>query len=162
MYIYTYNNNINVHMDVYKCLYNLYFTHTFSFFLLRTSIVHPSVRPSIRPSIMTDSSSSWWKFSFMRKPKSQPKVLHEIPAESVSNSTSGQHGSAGGAEVDSQLEARLERIVDKTTGTKGRHVKVSHSGRYKEQKRVRTTLTENQEMFRGENPATDENQRVRK
>uniref|UniRef100_A0A3P8W5V7 Proline rich 15 like a n=1 Tax=Cynoglossus semilaevis TaxID=244447 RepID=A0A3P8W5V7_CYNSE len=104
----------------------------------------------------------WWKFSFMRKPKSQPKVLHEIPAESVSNSTSGQHGSAGGAEVDSQLEARLERIVDKTTGTKGRHVKVSHSGRYKEQKRVRTTLTENQEMFRGENPATDENQRVRK
>ncbi|XP_058509528.1 proline-rich protein 15-like protein A [Solea solea] len=118
---------------------------------------------------MTDSSSSsWWKLTFLRRPKSHPKVLYESPADFVS---SGQHGSeaAGGAaahaEVSvhgSQLDARLERIVDKTASSKGRHVKVSHSGRFKEKKKVRTTLAENPEMFTGAHPATDENQRVNK
>uniref|UniRef100_A0A3B4VRI1 Proline-rich protein 15-like protein A n=1 Tax=Seriola dumerili TaxID=41447 RepID=A0A3B4VRI1_SERDU len=108
---------------------------------------------------MTEPSSGWWKFTFLRRKKSQPKVLYEIPADVVSNATSGQHGSGAAtgavahAEVtmhDSQLDARLERIVDKTTASKGRHVKVSHSGRFKEKKKMRATLSESPEMFPGE------------
>ncbi|XP_069577708.1 proline-rich protein 15-like protein A [Brachyistius frenatus] len=102
---------------------------------------------------MAEPSSGWWKLTFLRKKKSQPKVLYEIPAEFVTNS--GQHGSSAGtggsvhtgdAEQDSQLDARLERIVDKTTASRGRHVKVSHSGRFKEKKKVRATLAENSDM----------------
>ncbi|NXY52156.1 PR15L protein, partial [Ceuthmochares aereus] len=37
--------------------------------------------------------------------------------------------------------ARLEKIVDKSS--KGKHVKVSNSGRFKEKKKVRATLAEN-------------------
>ncbi|XP_009576747.1 PREDICTED: proline-rich protein 15-like protein, partial [Fulmarus glacialis] len=37
--------------------------------------------------------------------------------------------------------ARLEKIVDKNS--KGKHVKVSNSGRFKEKKKVRATLAEN-------------------
>uniref|UniRef100_A0A4W6C1Q6 Proline rich 15 like a n=1 Tax=Lates calcarifer TaxID=8187 RepID=A0A4W6C1Q6_LATCA len=91
---------------------------------------------------MTEPSSGWWKLTFLRRKKSQPKVLYEIPAEIVSNASIGQHGSG--------LDARLEKIVDKTTASKGRHVKVSHSGRFKEKKKVRSTLAENADMFPGE------------
>ncbi|XP_053195123.1 proline-rich protein 15-like protein A [Scomber japonicus] len=113
----------------------------------------------------------WWKLTFLRRKKSQPKVLYEIPADSVSNASTGQNGSSTAAgdaahpedtEHDSQLDARLERIVDKTTASKGRHVKVSHSGRYKEKKKVRATLAENPEMFPGSDDMWDENQRAAK
>ncbi|XP_032394136.1 proline-rich protein 15-like protein A [Etheostoma spectabile] len=118
---------------------------------------------------MSEPSPAWWKLTFLRRKKSQPKVLYEIPAEFVSNASSGQHGSspATGAGAhpedmvqDSQLDARLERIMDKTTGSKGRQVKVSHSGRFKEKKKVRASLAENPEMFPEGDPARDENQRA--
>uniref|UniRef100_A0A8C6TQB1 Proline rich 15 like b n=1 Tax=Neogobius melanostomus TaxID=47308 RepID=A0A8C6TQB1_9GOBI len=82
------------------------------------------------------ADASWWKLTFSRKKKSEPKVLYEIPAE---------HGSNTGNK--DQLNARLEKIVDKSA-TKGRHVKVSHSGRFKEKKKVRATLAENPALFR--------------
>ncbi|KAK2893227.1 proline-rich protein 15-like protein A [Channa argus] len=117
---------------------------------------------------MAESSSVWWKLTFLRRKKSQPKVLYEIPAEVVSNAAaSGHHGSGAsiGAAAhtddtvqDPHLNARLERIVDKTTASKGRHVKVSHSGRFKEKKKVRTTLAENPDMFPESDPGRDENQ----
>ncbi|XP_029294221.1 proline-rich protein 15-like protein A [Cottoperca gobio] len=120
---------------------------------------------------MAEPSPGWWKLTFLRRKKSQPKVLYEIPAEFVSNTTTGQHGpgtetGAAGHPEDtvhnSQLDARLERIMDKTTASKGRHVKVSHSGRFKEKKKVRATLAENPEIFPGGDPTTDENQRAGK
>ncbi|TKS92347.1 Proline-rich protein 15-like protein A [Collichthys lucidus] len=126
-----------------------------------------ALHPPHHSSIMAEPG--WWKLTFLRRKKSQPKVLYEIPAECVSNSTTGQHGSATvtGAAAhpedtarDSQLDARLERIVDKTTASKGRHVKVSHSGRFKEKKKVRATLAENPEMFPGGDQTRDENQRA--
>lgn len=80
----------------------------------------------------------------MRKKKSEPKVLYEIPAEHASNS--GETPGTPDATADSQFNARLERIVDKNA-TKGRHVKVSHSGRFKEKKRIRATLAENPDLF---------------
>ncbi|NXP15752.1 PR15L protein, partial [Thinocorus orbignyianus] len=39
------------------------------------------------------------------------------------------------------FSARLEKMVDKST--KGKHVKVSNSGRFKEKKKVRATLADN-------------------
>lgn len=116
---------------------------------------------------MAGSSSVWWKLTFLRR----KKVLYEIPAEVVANTATGQHGSgsangataqAGDTVHDSQLDARLERIVDKTTVNKGRHVKVSHSGRFKEKKKVRATLAENPDIFPGSDPSRDENQRAGK
>lgn len=91
---------------------------------------------------------SWWKLSFSRKKKSDPKVLYEIPAEYGSNMGNKEHSSSNPPpeHLDSQYNVRLEKIVDKTT-TKGRHVKVSHSGRYKEKKKVRATLGENPNLF---------------
>ncbi|XP_066497611.1 proline-rich protein 15-like protein A [Hoplias malabaricus] len=90
-----------------------------------------------------EPAPAWWKLTFLRKKKSEPKVLYEIPAEySNAEATPG----AAGPSDDSQFNARLERIVDKTA-TKGRHVKVSHSGRFKEKKRIRATLAENPELF---------------
>ena len=120
---------------------------------------------------MADPSPGWWKLTFLRRKKSQPRDPYELPAEFVSNSGTGQHGSgtatgaAGHSEDtvhDSQLDARLERIMDKTTASKGRHVKVSHSGRFKEKKKVRATLAENTEMFPGGDPTREENQRAGK
>ncbi|GAA6232362.1 proline-rich protein 15-like protein A [Lates japonicus] len=120
---------------------------------------------------MTEPSSGWWKLTFLRRKKSQPKVLYEIPAEIVSNASIGQYGSGAATRATvhtevsvhgSQLDARLEKIVDKTTASKGRHVKVSHSGRFKEKKKVRATLAENTEMFPGGDPAMDENQTATK
>lgn len=128
--------------------------------------------PSARhPSVMAESTQGWWKLTFLRRKKSQPKVLYEIPAEFASNSTAGQHGSTAANAAtacsedtaqDPQLDARLERIVDKTTASKGRHVKVSHSGRFKEKKRVRATLAENPDIFPGDDRMRDENQRAGK
>lgn len=91
---------------------------------------------------------SWWKLSFSRKKKSDPKVLYEIPAEHGSNTGNKEHSSSNPPpeHLDSQFNVRLEKIVDKTA-TKGRHVKVSHSGRYKEKKKVRATLGENPNLF---------------
>ncbi|XP_010872930.1 proline-rich protein 15-like protein A [Esox lucius] len=111
---------------------------------------------------MADPSPGWWKLTFLRKKKSEPKVLYEIPAEHGSNTPghSGAPGPGGGATDDSQFNARLERIVDKTA-TKGRHVKVSHSGRFKEKKKVRATLAENPDLFPGHEPS-DENVRAGK
>ncbi|KAJ3607444.1 hypothetical protein NHX12_024495 [Muraenolepis orangiensis] len=99
---------------------------------------------------------SWWKLTFTRKKKSEPKVLYEIPADHDSNITGKkgeQHPAGGGTAagppiepMDTQLSARLEKIVDKSA-TRGRHVKVSHSGRFKEKKKVRSTLAENPNLF---------------
>ncbi|XP_010020787.1 PREDICTED: proline-rich protein 15-like protein, partial [Nestor notabilis] len=43
--------------------------------------------------------------------------------------------------------ARLEKLVDKST--KGKHVKVSNSGRFKEKKKVRATLAEHPNLCAG-------------
>ncbi|KAL2100596.1 hypothetical protein ACEWY4_002357 [Coilia grayii] len=104
---------------------------------------------------MTEPAPSWWKLTFLRKKKSEPKVLYEIPAEYGSNTGPGP-GPEDATADDSQFNARLEKIVDKTA-TKGRHVKVSHSGRFKEKKRIRSTLAENPELFPSTQPS-DENQ----
>ncbi|XP_029946300.1 proline-rich protein 15-like protein A [Salarias fasciatus] len=112
---------------------------------------------------MVDPSESWRKLPFLNRMKSHPKVLYEIPVEFVSNSAapgSGVVPHTEGGPQDSGLDARLERIVDKTA-TKGRHVKVSPSGRFKEKKRVRATLADNPEIFTGES-SRDQNQRARK
>lgn len=110
--------------------------------LFLRSILHPPVPAGA----MADQS--WWKLSFSRKKKSEPKVLYEIPAEYGSNTGNKEHGGSSPApeHLDSQFSARLEKIVDKSA-TKGRHVKVSHSGRYKEKKKVRASLGENPALF---------------
>ncbi|CAL8282293.1 unnamed protein product [Boreogadus saida] len=84
---------------------------------------------------MADPAAGWWKLTFLRKRRSQPK-----PATSA----------ADGAQ-DTELSGRLERIVDKTTtATRGRHVKVSHSGRFKEKRRPRASLGRDTEGSGGE------------
>ncbi|XP_041671024.1 proline-rich protein 15-like protein B [Cheilinus undulatus] len=101
---------------------------------------------------------SWWKLTFSRKKKSEPKVLYEIPAEYGSNTGNKDHLGTNNPPtdvMDSQFNARLEKIVDKSA-TKGRHVKVSHSGRFKEKKKVRATLSENPNLF-SEHNLSDEN-----
>ncbi|XP_055745641.1 proline-rich protein 15-like protein A isoform X1 [Salvelinus fontinalis] len=117
---------------------------------------HPALPPLSVFVVMADPSPGWWKLTFLRKKKSEPKVLYEIPAEYGSNTTphGGAPGPVEGATEDSQLNARLERIVDKTT-TKGRHVKVSHSGRFKEKKKVRATLAETPDLFPGHEPSNE-------
>uniref|UniRef100_A0A3P8S5F0 Proline rich 15 like b n=1 Tax=Amphiprion percula TaxID=161767 RepID=A0A3P8S5F0_AMPPE len=91
---------------------------------------------------------SWWKLTFSRKKKSESKVLYEIPAEYGSNTGNKEHQSSNPSaeHMDSQFNVRLEKIVDKSA-TKGRHVKVSNSGRFKEKKKVRATLAENPNLF---------------
>ncbi|XP_058650506.1 proline-rich protein 15-like protein B [Onychostoma macrolepis] len=86
---------------------------------------------------------AWWKLTFLRKKKSEPKVLYEIPPDL---STNNANKDLGNDDADSNLDARLEKIVDKSA-TKGRHVKVSHSGRFKEKKKIRSTLAENPSLF---------------
>ncbi|XP_050790826.1 proline-rich protein 15-like protein [Gopherus flavomarginatus] len=92
-------------------------------------------------------TNSWWKLTFLRKKKSTPKVLYESPDiyanENHQEATWTEAGSNGGTE--SEFNTRLEKIVDKNT--KGKHVKVSHSGRFKEKKKVRATLAENPNLF---------------
>ncbi|XP_069490738.1 proline-rich protein 15-like protein [Ambystoma mexicanum] len=98
---------------------------------------------------MADNSYSWWKLTFLRKKKSTPKVLYEIPADYSSTEKQEAAQTAGAAlpdgASDSEFNARLEKIVDKST--KGKHVKVSNSGRFKEKKKVRATLAENPALF---------------
>ncbi|XP_034073442.1 proline-rich protein 15-like protein B [Gymnodraco acuticeps] len=103
------------------------------------------------------ADQSWWKLTFSRKKKSESKVLYEIPAEYGSNTGNKEHpsGTPPTDHMDSQFNARLEKIVDKSA-TKGRHVKVSHSGRFKEKKKVRATLAENPSLF-SEHSLSDEN-----
>lgn len=105
---------------------------------------------------------SWWKLTFSRKKKSEAKVLYEIPAEYGSNTGNKEHSSNNPSpdHMDSQFNARLEKIVDKSA-TKGRHVKVSHSGRFKEKKKVRATLAENPNLF-AEHNLSDENHKKNK
>ncbi|KAL6476859.1 hypothetical protein MHYP_G00153580 [Metynnis hypsauchen] len=108
-----------------------------------------SHRPNLSfPMATAEPAPAWWKLTFLRKKKSEPKVLYEIPAEYIN--AEATPGTAGPPD-DSQFNARLERIVDKTA-TKGRHVKVSHSGRFKEKKRIRATLSENPELFPNPDP----------
>ncbi|KAL2078130.1 hypothetical protein ACEWY4_025815 [Coilia grayii] len=98
---------------------------------------------------------AWWKLTFLRKKKSEAKVLYEIPAEFASNTDNKDTGCCDPTNDDNQFSARLEKIVDKSA-TKGRHVKVSHSGRFKEKKKIRATLAENPNLF-PENGMADEN-----
>ncbi|KAG5855106.1 hypothetical protein ANANG_G00045430 [Anguilla anguilla] len=114
---------------------------------------------------MADPSPGWWKLTFLRKKKSESKVLYEIPPElgsNTGNNTGNKDSSAppNGNPEDSQFNARLEKIVDKTA-TKGRHVKVSHSGRFKEKKKIRATLAENPNLF-PEHTLSNENHRAEK
>ncbi|XP_056306848.1 proline-rich protein 15-like protein A [Danio aesculapii] len=101
-----------------------------------------------------EPAPAWWKLTFLRKKKSEPKVLYEIAGDHSSNG--GEAPGTTDVATDSQFNARLERIVDKTA-TKGRHVKVSHSGRFKEKKRIRSTLAENPELFPEAETTTNEN-----
>lgn len=108
------------------------------------------------------ADSAWWKLSFLRKKSSESKVLYEIPAEYGSN-TGNKELSSPPQSTDnagSQLDAKLEKIVDRSA-TKSRHVKVSHSGRFKEKKKVRSSLVENSDIF-SEHNRTDENLAVEK
>ncbi|KAI5623269.1 proline-rich protein 15-like protein B isoform X1 [Silurus asotus] len=100
---------------------------------------------------------AWWKLSFLRKKPSEAKVLYEIPAEYGSNTGNKELPSHPQItdNAGSQLNTKLEKIVDRSA-TKSRHVKVSHSGRFKEKKRVRSTLAENSNIF-SEHSRTDEN-----
>lgn len=110
--------------------------------------------------VMADSA--WWKLSFMRKKSSESKVLYEIPAEYGSN-TGNKELSIPPRSTDnagSQLEAKLEKIVDRSS-SRSCHLKVSHSGRYKEKKKVRPNLVENSNIFNEDN-RTDENSAVEK
>ncbi|XP_062298523.1 proline-rich protein 15-like protein B isoform X1 [Scomber scombrus] len=105
---------------------------------------------SLPVSVGAMADPSWWKLTFSRKKKSESKVLYEIPAEYGSNTGNKEHSSNNNPppdhNMDSQFNARLEKIVDKSA-TKGRHVKVSNSGRFKEKKKVRATLAENPNLF---------------
>lgn len=112
---------------------------------------------------MAEPSPSWWKLTFLRRKKSQARVLYELPSEFLNNGSSAVPPTATAAHSeaeahDPQLEARLERIVDKTTAREGRHVKVSHSGRFKEKKKARAMLADKPEMFEGD-PRRAENQK---
>lgn len=99
---------------------------------------------------------AWWNLTFLRKKSSESKVLYEIPAE-YGNTTGNKELSSPPQSTNnagSQLEAKLEKIVDQSA-TKSCHFKVSHSGRFKEKKKVRSSLTENSNIF-NEHNRTDE------
>ncbi|XP_032858959.1 proline-rich protein 15-like protein [Tyto alba] len=84
-------------------------------------------------------SHGWWKLTFLRKRRSVPTVLYESPDSHAA--TAGESPEGPGEEGPPGFTARLEKIVDKSS--KGKHVKVSNSGRFKEKKKVRATLAEN-------------------
>ncbi|KAL8176072.1 UNVERIFIED_CONTAM: Proline-rich protein 15-like protein [Gekko kuhli] len=99
---------------------------------------------------MAENNYSWWKLTFLRKKKSTPKVLYESPdIYAVSGNENQQEvtlaDSGGDGTGEQKFNARLEKIVDKST--KGKHVKVSNSGRFKEKKKVRSMLSENPNLF---------------
>ncbi|NWW09678.1 PR15L protein, partial [Oreocharis arfaki] len=81
----------------------------------------------------------WWKLTFLRKRQAAPAVLYESP-DGLAAAGGGDSADGTGPEGPPGFTARLEKIVDKST--KGKHVKVSHSGRFKEKKKVRATLAE--------------------
>ncbi|XP_030821927.1 proline-rich protein 15-like protein [Camarhynchus parvulus] len=80
----------------------------------------------------------WWKLTFLRKRPAAAPVLYESPEGPAA--PGGDSADGPGPEGTPALAARLEKIVDKSA--KGKHVKVSHSGRFKEKKKVRATLAE--------------------
>lgn len=108
------------------------------------------------------ADSAWWKLTFLRKKSPESKVLYEIPAEYGRNTGNKELSSSPHCTDDtgSQLDAKLEKIVDRSAG-KSRHVKVSHSGRFKEKKKVRSSLVENSNIF-NEHNRTDENFAIEK
>lgn len=113
---------------------------------LTPSLSHPAPTesPSLGPgSIMTEVG--WWKLTFLRKKKSTPKVLYEIPDTYAQTEDDAEPPTPEGGSPNNDFNARLEKIVDKST--KGKHVKVSNSGRFKEKKKVRATLAENPKLF---------------
>ncbi|XP_030630219.1 proline-rich protein 15-like protein B [Chanos chanos] len=102
---------------------------------------------------MTDPG--WWKATFNRKKNLNAKVLYEIPAQFCSNTDKKEAPGSQTNPTDSRRGVKLEKTGDKTT-TKGRQVKVSHSGRFKEKKRIRASLSENSTLFPDQGVA-DEN-----
>ncbi|XP_072343672.1 proline-rich protein 15-like protein B [Scyliorhinus torazame] len=90
------------------------------------------------------ATSSWWKFTFLRK-RSSAKVVYEVPVERSHSDSGDSAERESPGRADSELEARLEKIVDKST--KGRHVRVSNSGRFKEKKKIRSSLVENPSLY---------------
>ncbi|XP_064329166.1 proline-rich protein 15-like protein [Phalacrocorax carbo] len=88
-------------------------------------------------------SHGWWKLTFLRKRRSVPTVLYESPDSHAAATGDSQEGP--GEEGPPGFAARLEKIVDKNS--KGKHVKVSNSGRFKEKKKVRATLSENPNLY---------------
>ncbi|XP_040495753.1 proline-rich protein 15-like protein [Ursus maritimus] len=99
--------------------------------------------PSAPGTTMTEVG--WWKLTFLRKKKSTPKVLYEIPDTYAQTEGSAEPPRPEGGGPNDNFNTRLEKIVDKNT--KGKHVKVSNSGRFKEKKKVRATLAENPNLF---------------
>lgn len=99
--------------------------------------------PSAPGTAMTEVG--WWKLTFLRKKKSAPKVLYEIPDTYAPTEGSAEPPRPEGGDPNGNYNTRLEKIVDKNT--KGKHVKVSNSGRFKEKKKVRATLAENPNLF---------------
>ncbi|XP_045382255.1 proline-rich protein 15-like protein isoform X2 [Lemur catta] len=89
----------------------------------------------------------WWKLTFLRKKKSTPKVLYEIPDSYAQTEGGTEPSGPDPGSPNSDFNTRLGKIVDK--GTKGKHVKVSNSGRFKEKSKVRPTLAENPSLFDG-------------
>ncbi|NWR81034.1 PR15L protein, partial [Centropus unirufus] len=89
-------------------------------------------------------SQGWWKLTFLRRRRSMPAVLDEGP---TGPAATGDNREAPGEEGPPGFASRLEKIVDK--GSKGKHVKVSNSGRFKEKKKVRATLAENPNLCGG-------------
>ncbi|NP_666138.1 proline-rich protein 15-like protein [Arvicanthis niloticus] len=87
----------------------------------------------------------WWKLTFLRKKKSTPKVLYEIPDTYAQTEGGAEPPGPDAGDPHSDFNSRLEKIVDKNT--KGKHVKVSNSGRFKEKKKVRAMLAENPNLF---------------
>ncbi|NWU94049.1 PR15L protein, partial [Upupa epops] len=90
-------------------------------------------------------SHGWWKLTFLRKRRSVPSVLYESPDGSPHGVATGNGESPEGPgekEGPPGLAARLEKMVDKS-GSKGKQVRVSNSGRFKEKKKVRATLADN-------------------
>uniref|UniRef100_A0A8D2PAN5 Proline rich 15 like n=1 Tax=Zosterops lateralis melanops TaxID=1220523 RepID=A0A8D2PAN5_ZOSLA len=91
----------------------------------------------------------WWKLTFLRKRQATPTaLLYPSPEGGQQQGTPGGDNSpepeGTGPEGTPAFAARLEKLVDKST--KGKHVKVSHSGRFKEKKKVRATLAEHPQL----------------
>ncbi|XP_048222265.1 proline-rich protein 15-like protein isoform X2 [Perognathus longimembris pacificus] len=101
-----------------------------------------------KPSLESGNSMTevgWWKLTFLRKKKSTPKVLYEIPDTYAQSEGGAEAPRPEAGSPTSDFNTRLEKIVDKNT--KGKHVKVSNSGRFKEKKKVRAMLAENPSLF---------------